>query len=395
MTNSTAMADYRMAHFLAAHGVIVACVNYRLGFFGFFAHKDLEDENGSCGNYALYDIKQAAEWMKENAEAFGGDPDNITIGGQSGGAFASNLMLVSPLMKGIAKRIIIQSGTCFHGMMQPKTKEQAEAEADAFCKKHNVTVEDLKKMDPTDIIRMTAEERFVPNAIVDGTFIAEMPQDTLIKGNMNKVDILVTATAREFAAHLTEDTVSPEGFEEYVKEKFGDNAEKILSAYPHSTGAEAGKAYFSLLGDLHFVGVIRTAEECAKHGLNTYAGYFTRPVSGEDGELVGAIHSSELPYLFGRINHGGKTQLGFVPWLKADFEHAEAINTMWTNFMSGGNPGGGWKKFENRFDILDIGRTRHMLSGEDAARLQLCYNIITGDTYGNVGQYIDRRFPMM
>ena len=389
MVNSTAMADFRTAQFLAAHGVLVICINYRLGFFGFFAHPELEDENGSCGNYALYDMKQAVEWARDNAEAFGGDPENITVGGQSGGAMAANLLFVSPLMEGLVKRYIIQSGACFHGMMQPIPKEQAEKNGEEFLKRHGISsLEELRKMDPTEIIRLTEQERFVPNCIVDGTFIAEMPQDTLLDGRMNRADVLVTATAREFAAHLDENTISTERFEEYVRDTFGEKAAGLLELYPHSDSLEAGKSYYSLLGDLHFIGVIRTCEECAKHGLNAYAGYFTRPVAGEDGDLVGAIHSSELPYLFGRVNHGGKTQLGYIKWSSADHRHAEMLDDMWTNFMRAGNPGFRWKRFEERFDVMNLGEKKEMLSGSDIERLSFVYDIISGDKYATVGDFL-------
>lgn len=391
MVNSTAMAEFRRAHFLAAHGVVVFCINYRLGFFGFLSHPELaaESEDGTCGNYALYDMKQAVEWVKANAEAFGGDPDNITVGGQSGGGLASNLLLVSPLMNGLFKHCIIESGTAFHGMMQVKDGKKAQAEGKAFLEKHGVeSIAELRKMDPVDIIEMTKEERFVPNCTVDGAFIPEMPQEISLKHMVNKVDLICTATAQEFAVHLTEDSFTPEEFISYVKEFYGDKADRILELYPHSTNREAGKSYFSLLGDLHFIGCIRTCEEAKAQGLNARCGYFTRPVQGEDGELVGALHSSELPFLFGRVNHGGKNQLGYVKWEKADFRHADAIAGMWANFMAGGNTGHGWKKFEKRFDVFDIGEEKHMIDEATEERLSVIYDIISADKYDHVGNYI-------
>ena len=96
--------------------VIVVTLNYRLGLFGFFAHPELAEEGGgTCGNYGLYDIRKACLWVKENIAAFGGDPNNITVAGQSGGARATGSLLVSPLMNGIVQHISVESGAITFG----------------------------------------------------------------------------------------------------------------------------------------------------------------------------------------------------------------------------------------------------------------------------------------
>ena len=105
--------------------MVVVTINYRLGFFGFFAHPELAKEgNGTSGNYALYDIRKACQWIKENIAAFGGDPDRITVAGQSGGAVAVGALHASPLMKGLIQRVSIESGPIFWGFMKPAARQE-------------------------------------------------------------------------------------------------------------------------------------------------------------------------------------------------------------------------------------------------------------------------------
>lgn len=421
MMFGTAMSPFTDGDYIASHGAVVVTINYRLGFFGFFCHPELsaESEDGTCGNYSLYDIRQATLWVKENIAAFGGDPDNIAIGGQSGGAAAANCMLISPLMKGINQKIIIESGTCFHGMMQPPIREEAEKAGAEFMAAAGISsVEEMRKLDAVDLMRLAMQHHYMPNYIVDGAFIPRKPQEMENDGDFNDVSVIVGATAQEFAAHLTEETVSPEHFEEYVRKTYGEKADAILAAYPHATGAEAGHSYYSLIGDLHFVGVTRTAEQCAKYGRPVYAYYYTRPVLGEDGELVGALHSGELPYLFGWIDHGGKGLWAPMPWSPAEHDFAHQINRLWNEFMRSGSKGhqassaaaagtedggsadtldGIWTPFTEAGDILELGKDVKMLdkNSDFAARLALCYSILAPRTYGIAGDYIDYSLPVM
>ncbi|MBQ5755695.1 MAG: carboxylesterase family protein, partial [Erysipelotrichaceae bacterium] len=389
MMAGTAMSEGCDGDFIASHGVVVVSINYRLGFYGFFCHPELaaESEDGRCGNNALFDMRQAVLWLRENVAAFGGDPDNITIGGQSGGAVGSNLLLISPMMKGLVKRIVIESGTCFHGMMQPKTMEQQSAEGEAFLKAIGCdSIADLRKMDAVDLLRLTAAHRMTPNHCIDGLFLPDRPQDMENRGEFNDVDVLVGATAQEFAAGLKPDALSPERFEAYIRKQFGDKAEDVLAAYPHGDSREAGHSYHSIFGDLHFIGVIRTAEELVRYGKKAYAYYLTKPGLGEDGELIGAVHSSELPYVFGwKKDLGGGT-----PWGEEEYAFSETLGSFWANFVKTGDPGAPWKAFEKRFDAIELGKRIGMLDEKTAARLQLIYDIIAPNTYSTAGDYIDR-----
>ena len=106
--------------FAKRRDIVVVTINYRLGFFGFFAHPDLTKEgNGTSGNYAMYDMRQACQWVKDNIAQFGGDPERITVAGQSGGAAATGALHASPLMKGLIQRVSIESGPIYWGFMQP------------------------------------------------------------------------------------------------------------------------------------------------------------------------------------------------------------------------------------------------------------------------------------
>ena len=133
--------------------IVVVTINYRLGFFGFFAHPELTAEaGGTSGNYALYDMRKACQWVKENIAKFGGDPDRITVAGQSGGAAGTGALHASPLMKGIINRVSIESGPIYWGFMQPgprKTMEDLGVEYMNYvgCK----SIEELRKRDAWEL----------------------------------------------------------------------------------------------------------------------------------------------------------------------------------------------------------------------------------------------------
>ena len=185
--------------------VIVVTLNYRLGLFGFFAHPELAEEGGgTCGNYGLYDIRKACLWVKENIAAFGGDPNNITVAGQSGGARATGSLLVSPLMNGIVQHISVESGAITFGGACPITRQEVEAACQELMDYVGASgIEDLRKMDAWDLF--DAYEKVVPTGAlgnirfcIDGEFLPENYYERITAGKINDFDVMIGSCAQEW-----------------------------------------------------------------------------------------------------------------------------------------------------------------------------------------------------
>lgn len=398
MVAGTGMAPFFEGEKLAAKGVIVVTINYRLGLFGFLCHPQLSTESphSTSGNYALLDIRQSVIWLRENIAAFGGDPERITVGGQSGGSVGTSCLLMSPLMERLCSGIIMESGCpLLGGMMAPKTRAEMEKEGVQFaeglgCK----SIDQLRALDGCDLIHATVEKGYTPNFCVDGYFLPDSPWKLLNNGNFNDMNVLVGATSEEFGSFgpLDKLTIEPALFEKYVRTVFPENKQQtILEHYSHADNAQTLLAVLRVLGDLHFLSSARLAEVCATFGRNCYLYYKTRPDPGKRGEILGSTHSSELPYLFGRperciINPEGMNC--------AEQEFGAQLMNYWVNFISTGDPNGvnvsePWPKSEKLFDYLDLGKEIHRPTSEEKAILFLLNDILLIGNKTSVREYMD------
>lgn len=175
---------------MARQGVVFVTINYRVGVFGFLAHPELTAESGenASGNYGLLDMVAALEWVQKNIGAFGGDPGNVTIAGQSAGAFAVNYLTASPLAKGLFHRAIAESGGSFAGRPVQRLGE-AEAQGLAFGQGLNAVSLAALRAKSADEIQQAANAPASP--IIDGYFISASIHDVFAKGAQNDVPTLV------------------------------------------------------------------------------------------------------------------------------------------------------------------------------------------------------------
>ena len=254
---------------LAKRGVVVVSINYRLNVFGWMAHPELtkESENHSSGNYGALDQVAALRWVKNNIAQFGGDPDKITMFGESGGCRAVNWLAASPLMKGLVRGVIGQSHTVF-GRMQ--TLEEAEAVGADFAKKiGRPSLADLRAISAQDLTDALSESGLrLGGAIVDGWFLPQDVYTIYAEGKQNDITLITGATNDEGG------NISPPGaargaagaprrggapssldtFVEWVKRSFGSRADALLKLYPASNDSEARQAYHDVYRDINFAG---------------------------------------------------------------------------------------------------------------------------------------------
>ena len=326
---------------LAAEGAVVVTMNYRLGPFGFFAHPALtkDSSHGFSGNYGITDMLASLEWVGRNIAAFGGDPGNVTIFGQSAGAMAIASLIASPRAAGLFHRAIAQSIMGLGVAPGMTTLEQAEARGLEAANAAGVTTaEQLRAMSAEEV---TASFRSA-GMIVDGWAIPEDPAIVFAEGRQNAVDILAGANKDEsfFPARTT-----PEQFEQQARGRFGDLADQYLAVYPHATNEEAGAASAETFRDQAFWNARRYAEYQHARGNRGYVYFFAQNPPAPEGQApLPATHASEVPYVFDNLGELPLFPDRSIPELAAasaaDGEVADQVSSYWVNFARTGDPNG-------------------------------------------------------
>lgn len=319
---------------LARKGVVVVTYNYRLGIFGFFAHPDLDKESShhTSGDYAMMDMQAALKWVQKNIEAFGGDPQRVTIAGESAGAMLVSAMVGSPEGKGLFKRAIAQSGAWMGiniGKMQ--TREQAEAAGQKVAQSLNAsTIADLRAKSADDLLKA----RSAAAIIVDGWFVPQDLSAFYLNAKENDVDLLVGSNHDE-GTFFARGKVTPDQFKGSAKQKYGDLTDNYLKLYPAETEADATASQLASMRDELGWHMREWAQLQAKRGKGkTFLFYFTHvPPSPEGRPSRGATHTAELSYMFNNLLPG-------TPWTDVDRKLADVMSSYWANFVETGNPNG-------------------------------------------------------
>ena len=318
---------------IAKRGVIVVSVNYRIGAFGFLAHDDLSKESPDAPtNFGLLDQQAGIKWVKRNIAAFGGDPDNITIMGQSagGGSVFSHLTGSS---QGLFQKAVILSGIIGFPYFDdfviiPRNFEEVKKRGDDFIKSLGVSsVEEARKLDAEFVRDKASEFRngtgffFCPS--VDGCFLKEPQFKAFLNGRHANVPILSGNTNDEFKSFITAE--NDEELKEKAREIFGDKADKFLSfkeAY-----AKEGNKYAKADGIEYAIkGVFEHNDK------NCYYYLFNPDIPGWDNP--GTFHSVDLWFFFETLG------LCWRPFVGRHFDLARQICNYLTNFIKTGDPNG-------------------------------------------------------
>jgi para-nitrobenzyl esterase len=318
---------------LARKGAVVVTLNYRLGSLGFFAHPELtaEAEPKASGNYGMLDAIAALQWVQRNIAAFGGDPANVTVFGESAGANLTGALVASPRAKGLFHRAIAQSGG-FMGMAMARTGTLARAES-AGAK----ALADAGIASIADARAKPAEEVFATlrgaGLVVDGYLIPADLSLTFANGRQNAVDLLVGSNKDE-GTFFARPGLTAERFKSQAKQRFGVLADQFLTMFPAGDDAQASASYLSSFSDEAAWAMREFAEVQAKQGSNAYVYYFTRvPPTLADRPSRGATHVAEIPYMFDNLAPP-------VAWTDADRRLADVMSSYWVNFARSGDPNG-------------------------------------------------------
>jgi para-nitrobenzyl esterase len=316
---------------MAKKGIVFVSMNYRVGVFGFFAHPDLTKESGknASGNYGLMDQLAALQWVQKNITAFGGDPGNVTIAGQSAGSMSVNYLVASPLATGLFKKAIAESGANFsRGSI---TLKQSEEDGVKFAQTLKASsVADLRKIPAEELLKARSSGR--PN--IDGYVIPDAIANIFAAGKQNNVSLLTGWNENE---GLSSGPVkNAADFRKQAQEQYGADAATFLKFYPASTDEEAAASQLALGRDMIFgVQNFTWANIESSHGKKVYVYRFTRKVPAT-GEYVkyGAFHTGEVPYAYDNLKFVNR------PWRSADHQMAKNVSTYWTNFIANGDPNG-------------------------------------------------------
>jgi para-nitrobenzyl esterase len=375
---------------LSRKGVIVVTINYRLGVFGFLWHPELTSESPhhTSGNYAFLDQIAALQWVQRNIAAFGGDPNRVTIFGNSAGSTAVNTLTASPLSKGLFQRAIGQSGATFalwiyfSPMVRLAEAEKAGAKLVSEMGITHDAIMTLRAKPADEVLRELASVGESSGPIVDGLFLPQDVWTIYAQGKQNDVPMIVGNNADEattlIGLGLPQTSSSAAQYIADLKQRFGNLAGQFLKAYPAASEADAPASFHALFRDATFGWQMRTwARMQAKTGgSSVFRYYFSRKPPGSERDRLGAFHGLEIEYIFGNFG-SGSYNISF-PWDKKDREYVEIMTSYWTNFAKTGDPNGAgmpnWSAYNSIDDnVLELGDQVTMRTHVNAAGLD-CFD---------------------
>jgi para-nitrobenzyl esterase len=312
---------------MAKKGVVFVTINYRLGLLGFLAHPDLSKESpeGVSGNYGILDQIEALKWVNKNIAAFGGDPLNVTIEGQSAGAFSVNALVVSPKAKGLFQKAIAESGGIFGGdRMLTSGLKNGEDAGVRLAEKLKSTIAEMRKLPAETLLKAGAA-----GPVIDGVVILPADQ-TFAASQQNDVALLTGWNADEFNFGPPAKSTT---FKEEAKRRYGSFSEDLLKVFPAETDEQTNQSQ-KLLSVLSFGWQnYRWATMQSEKGKNKAWLYlFSRVPPGEPN--YGAFHSAEFGYCLDNLKFWNR------PFTETDYKLADMMSSYWVNFAKTGNPNG-------------------------------------------------------
>jgi para-nitrobenzyl esterase len=337
---------------LASKGPVIVTFNYRLGAFGFFAHPDLAKESGhpGSGNYGMMDAIAMLQWVKKNISAFGGDPNNVTIAGESAGANMIGALVGSPQAKGLFQRAIAESGG-WMGLMMGRMAPSGPAQENGAKAMAALGVKSIAELRAKPLAELTGLAS--AGLVIDGYLIPEDLSITFMNGKQNAVDVLTGSNKDEANFGICSSAglaglaargggrggtgaLTLESFRSNAQRRFGDAAGEYMKLYGVTSDADTQPAAHIACADEVNWNMRQWAAAQAKMGKKAYTYFFTRiPMQNGQPSAQGATHTAEISYAFN--NPKGQAN---QTWDDVDTKLAETMSSYWVNFITKGDPNG-------------------------------------------------------
>jgi para-nitrobenzyl esterase len=377
---------------LAHKGVVVVSMNYRLGILGFLVLPALaaESPEHAAGNYGLLDQLAALQWVGRNIQRFGGDPDRVTIFGESAGSESVSAQMASPLAQGLFARAIGESGAAFNNdkvMLKPLAEREQQDAAFVSAVFGTNDLASLRGLSAESL--MEGARKNIPGipahfgADVDGWFLPESVADLFREGKQAHIPLLAGWNRDEPSAlavytRTAHSEVTPSGvqqdaaaarsalqpptiasFRETAESNFGSRTDEFLKLYPDGTDAEALRSAIDFNGDefIAFATWEWLEAQVATGHAPVYRYHFERPAPADEFHPAGsgAFHSDDIEYVFGTLDSRPRAR-----WSPDDYKLSDLIETYWTNFAKTGNPNGGDAPNWPQYDASDNWQIMHL-----------------------------------
>jgi para-nitrobenzyl esterase len=385
---------------LATQGVVVVSINYRLGVFGFLAHPALSKESsqGVSGNYGLLDMVAALRWVNRNISAFGGDPDNVTIFGESAGGTAVCLLMVVPEAKGLFQRVISESAALINvPLSRLREPSYGRIAAEQFGEKLGADIGALRAKSTAEITKLAGSPMMNPDAsargeeylpVIDGVVLPDDPARLFTSGKFHNVS-LIAGTNRDEGTLFGLPVKDQATLRTWADKQFGSSAESVLKAYGAAGDAEARAVATQIQGDWIFLQGTRVVLRAAsKMNPQVFQYQFTR-VNGIGQRLhFGAFHASEVGYVFATLPDSalgtsaipmfGDFSIAPDSYNDRDDRLSQAMSAAWVRFAKTGDPNGtgltSWPSFRQSEAYLEFGD--QIAAGSALRKAQL--DVLTG-----------------
>ena len=369
---------------LAQHGVLVVTFNYRLGPLGWLAHPLLseEDPHNSSGNYGLLDQIEALQWVQKNIAAFGGDPNKVTIFGESAGGTSVICHMVSPLSKGLFQRAIAESAyesSAWSDLREDKYGVAARekvgeqlakdlgcdtAPDPIACMRAKSAQEVMDKGQPSASIT-TPGYNYEP--CVDGWVLPDIPLNLFQAGKQHNVPLLIGTNADEWALFHLLYKPTMDSYTTFVNSTFGDKAQQVMTMYPATNDKEAAEADLKVLTIYTFTCPAKVyAGAMSQVNSKAYFYQFSRVPPG--AKMLGAFHLLEINYVFGTFRPFASPLKADAYFNDSDRALSETIMSYWTTFAANGDPNKAgltqWPVYDaTSGQYMDFGDTVQVKSG--------------------------------
>ena len=354
---SSAFSDYNGETY-AKNGVIMITIAYRLGVFGYFAHKDLiaESPNNTTGNYGLLDQIKALSWINDNAEYFGGDKNNITIAGESAGSSSISAICSSPLAKNLFKRAIGESSSLV--VKTPphtyRALEEALKKGEDIMKEFNCTsIDDLRKIDAKELVKTTYTNS---QMTLDGYALTKDPYEVYLNHENNEEALLNGYNVKEADAFVVPTFLLSPTNKNNIKERLEmyfdqEAADAMYELYKDKIEKDAFSAFNEIISVYWFIGPHQSWSNMAlDSNVKVYRYQFTK----ENG-YYGTYHSGEMIYLYGNL-YRSRNQFAYND---SDYELQDMMVKYFTNFIKTGNPNGAglpeWNEYSHNGNVMELG----------------------------------------